>query len=62
MFSSDLTLLTATVLNNTVTVTTGTNGNRCVTGDTPVTITVIDPIRATGIANVMIKDNGAGCP
>ena len=63
-FSSDVTRLSATVAadNRTVTLTTGSNGNRCVAIDSPVTITVIDSTRATGVATVTIKDNGGVCP
>jgi hypothetical protein len=62
VFSSDLTRLTAMLVNQTVTVTTGTNGNRCVGVDTPVTITVVDSTRATGTAIVTIQENGGTCP
>jgi hypothetical protein len=62
VFSSDVTRLVATLANQTVTVTTGTNTNRCVSVDTPVTITVVDSTRATGVAIVTIKDNGGVCP
>ena len=66
-FSSDVTRLIATVSadNRTVTLTTGSNGNRCVPLgiDLPVTITVIDSTRASGVATVTIKDNiGTTCP
>lgn len=63
-FSSDVTRLSAMVAadNRTVTLTTGSNGNRCVAFDLPVTITVIDSTRATGVATVTIKDNGGVCP
>ena len=62
VFSSDTTRLTATLVNQTITVTTGTNLKRCVNGDTPVTITVVDSTRATGIAIVTIQENGGTCP
>ena len=60
VFSSDLTLLTATIAadNRTVTITTGTKGNRCVASDVGVTFTVVDSTRAIGTALVTIKDNG----
>ena len=63
-FSSDVTVLNATVAadNRTVTITTGSKGNRCVGADLPVTITVIDSTRATGVATVTVKDNGGVCP
>lgn len=62
VFSSDVTRLTATISGQTVTVTTGSNGNRCVTSDTPVTISVVDATRATGVAVVTIEDNAEICP
>ena len=62
MFSSDVTRLSAAIVDRTVTVTTGTNGNRCVGGDTPVTITVVDSTRATGVAIVTIQENNSVCP
>lgn len=57
VFSSNITLLQAAVNANVVTVTTGTQVNRCVDADTPVTITVVDSTRAVGVATVTIQDN-----
>jgi len=57
VFSSNITLLQAAANANVVTVTTGTQGNRCVTVDTPVTITVVDSTRAVGVATVTIQKN-----
>jgi len=62
VFSSDLSKLIATVDNVTRVVTLTTPGNRCVDADTPVTITVVDASRATGVATVTIRDNGLTCP
>jgi hypothetical protein len=62
VFSSDVTRLRATLADQTVTVTTGTSGNRCVTSDTPVIITIVDSTRASGLATVTIEDNGGTCP
>ena len=58
VFSSDVTLLSATIAsdNRTVTIT----KNRCVAADLPVTITVIDSTRAVGVAIVTVKDNDSG--
>lgn len=57
-FSSDLTLLQATIAGNTVVVGTGTSGSRCVASDSSVTITVLDAGRAVATAVVTIKNNG----
>ena len=62
VFSSDITRLTATLVGQLVTVTTGTNNNRCVGGSTEVRITVVDSTRATGVAVVTIQENGGTCP
>lgn len=59
--SSDTNLLKASVSGNSVTLTTGTNGNRCVPADTPVTITVTDSRGAFAISQITIADNLAGC-
>ena len=59
--SSDTTLLNAAVSGNSVTLTTGTNGNRCVAGKTDVTITVTDSRGAFAISTITIADNPAGC-
>ncbi len=59
--SSDTNLLKASVSGNSVTLTTGTNGNRCVPADTPVTITVTDSRGAFAISTITIADNPAGC-
>ena len=58
VFSSDVTKLTASITGNLVTVNTVSGGNRCVSADLPVTITVIDSIRANATATITIKDNG----
>ncbi len=47
--------------NTNVRLITGTAGTRCVTGDKVVTLTVVDSMRSTGIAQITIKDNGPGC-
>lgn len=60
-FSSDIALLRATVTGSKLTVTTGTNGSRCVAANTPVTITVVDSTGASALATVTIADNGV-CP
>ena len=64
VFSSDVTRLKAVIADRTVTVTTGSNGNRCVPGpgDIPVTITVVDSTRASGTATVTIQENKSVCP
>ena len=63
VFSSDVTRLKAAIAGQVVTVTTGTNGNRCVSVDTsPVPITVIDSTGAFGVAVVTIQYNGGTCP
>ena len=56
-FSSDLTLLAATVSGNTVTVSNGSKG-RCVATDTSVTINVVDSTRTLATAVITLKDNG----
>jgi hypothetical protein len=65
VFSSDITKLTATLVGQTVTVTTGSSGNRCVnvlSASLPVTISIVDSTRATGVAVVSIQENGGTCP
>lgn len=62
--SSDTTLLQASIQGNVITVTTGTNGQRCVPVDPvipPVTITVVDSRGAFATSTVTIVDNPAGC-
>lgn len=66
-FSSDPTLLRATVSPDRMTVrlTTGTSGSRCVAGTARelslVTISIVDERSATGIAVVSIENNPNGC-
>ena len=43
------------------TVETGSQGNRCVNGNTPVFITVVDAARSVGEAAITIRDNGEDC-
>ena len=62
VFSSDTSILVATVSGQTVTLTTGSNGNRCVNADLPVTITVVDSTRASGSAVVTIRNSVGACP
>ncbi|MGV8803898.1 MAG: hypothetical protein ACWA6Y_02915 [Polaromonas sp.] len=59
--SSDTTLLNAAVSGNSVTLTTGTNGRRCVSEDTIVTVTVVDSRGAFATSSILIADNPAGC-
>lgn len=59
--SSDTTLLNAAVSGNSVTLTTGTNGNRCVPADTIVAVTVVDSRGAFATSSILIADNLAGC-
>ena len=59
--SSDTTLLNASVSGNSVTLTTGTNGNRCVPADTAVAVTVVDSRGAFATSSILIADNLAGC-
>lgn len=47
--------------NATVRLITGTGGTRCVPGDQTITVTVVDSMRSTGTAQVVIKDNGPAC-
>ena len=61
VFSSDIALLRAAVVGSKVSVTTGSNGTRCVAANTPVVITVVDSTGASALATVTITDNGA-CP
>ena len=62
VFSSDTSKLVATVSGQTVTLTTGSSGNRCVNADLPVTITVVDSTRASGSAVVTIRNSVGACP
>ena len=59
--SSDPTLLQASIVGNTVTVDTGTNGDRCVRVNQTVTITVTDAIRANATSAITVADNPSGC-
>ena len=59
--SLDPTLLQASVLGNTVTVNTGTNGDRCVSADTPITIQVNDARGASASTVVTITNSVGGC-
>ena len=61
VFSSDIALLRAAVVGSKVSVTTGSNGTRCVAANTPVVITVVDSTGASALATVTIADNGT-CP
>ena len=61
-FSSDTSLLQATASGNTVTVTTGSKGNRCVTGDKTVTISVVDSTSALATSSITIKRSVSTCP
>jgi len=62
-FSSDTALLRVTgVSGNTVTIDTGSNGNRCVTSDKTVTISVIDATNALATAAITISNSVASCP
>ena len=60
VFSSNPKLLIATppTTGNVVVVSTGTNGDRCVAADTPVTITVLDSKGSVGTAIITITDIG----
>lgn len=62
VFSSDTSKLVATISDQTVTLTTGTSGDRCVPSDLGVTITVVDSTRASGSAVVTIRDSVSPCP
>lgn len=42
-----------------VTLETGTRGSRCVNGNTPILLTVVDENRSVGTAEIMIVDNGS---
>ncbi len=59
--SSDSTLLRASISGNVVTVTTGSNSERCVPKDTSVTITVVDSRGGFASAQILLADNPAGC-
>ena len=61
VLSSDPTLLQASVSGNTVTVNTGTNGDRCVNANTIVTFQVIDSLPASANAVVTIANSFGGC-
>ena len=61
VFSSDTSKLVATISGQTVTLATGTSGNRCVLNDLNVTITVVDSTRAFGSAVVTIKKSVGAC-
>ncbi len=63
VFTSDPTFLQPTVpgcaTRSTVTLETGTRGSRCVAGNTPVLLTVVDANRSVGTAQITIVDNGS---
>ena len=61
VFSSNLILLSASILDDVVTIATGSNGNRCVEKDTPIVITVLDSTRAIGAATITIQENSPAC-
>ena len=44
-----------------ITIDTGPQGNRCVDGDTEVTIRVVDSASSVGEALITVRDNGADC-
>jgi len=58
-FSSDTSLLTAFVSGNTVSVSTGTKGNRCVAADTVVTISVVDSVGALATSAITIRNSSS---
>lgn len=63
VFTSDPSFLQPTTpgcLNrSSVTLETGTRGSRCVNGNTPILLTVVDENRSVGTAEIMIVDNGS---
>ena len=59
--SSDPTLLQASVSGSTVTVVTGTNGDRCVDADTKVTFGVVDLRGAVATTVVTVANSSGGC-
>ena len=65
LFTSDPTYLrpenAACSTNSTVRLITGTAGTRCVTGNKTITLTVVDSMRSTGLAQITITDNGVAC-
>lgn len=62
-FSSDTSLLQATISGTTVTISTGSNTNRCVAGDASVTISVVDSTGALATAVVTIRNSlSLTCP
>ncbi len=65
VFSSDTTLLQPTVTgcgpSRSITLRTGTQGNRCVTDNRDVVITVVDSTRATATATITIVNSNSGC-
>ena len=62
-FSSDTSLLTAFASGNTVTVLTGSKGNRCVAADTTVTISVVDSVGALATSAISIRNSASlTCP
>lgn len=62
-FSSDTSLLSAFASGNTVTVSTGSRGNRCVSGDAQVTISVVDSKSALATSVITIKNSTSlTCP
>jgi hypothetical protein len=56
-FSSDTQLFVTSVSGNSVTVSTGSQGNRCVSGDKTVTISVIDATNALATAAITISNS-----
>lgn len=60
-FASSRDLASATVSGNTVTVGVGTQGNRCVTTTTAVTVTVVDSVGLSATSTITIDDTGT-CP
>lgn len=63
VFSSDTKLLKAVVAGTTVTISTGTAGNRCVPGNTAVTITAVDSTSASATATInVINSVIVACP
>lgn len=63
VFTSDPSFLQPTssgcMTRSTVTLDTGTRGSRCVNGNTPINLTVVDADRSTATATVTIADNGS---
>lgn len=62
-FSSDPSLLSAFASGNTVIVSTGSRGNRCVSGDVTVTISVVDSVGALATSAITVRNSSSTtCP